>query len=89
MDLQRNSQEIAHITFSVPVGVGTTIEASIDLHTWTPVTTDTNGLGLVLLRGPDSGETEGLLVPGRCELWIRITDSPEVIVRSAGWIVLY
>lgn len=90
MDLQRNSQEYAHITFSAPPASEDLVEASVDLLTWSPVTIGLDGVGLVLLRGPASTATDGVLVGNdREELWIRITSTPEIIVRSAGWIVLY
>lgn len=90
MDLQRNSQEYAHITFSAQPTNGDVVEASVNLIDWYPVTIGGDGVGLVLLRGPAAIATEGVLVTNdREELWIRITSTPEVIVRSAGWIVLY
>lgn len=90
MDLQRNSQEYAHVEFSTAPSGGDVVEASTDLVVWQPVTIGGDGIGLVLLRGPAALATDGLLVANdREELWIRVTSTPEVIVRSAGWIVLY
>lgn len=89
MDLQRNSREYAHIIFSVTPDNGATIEASMDLITWAPVTLN-QGTGLVLLYGPGfSDQSQGLAVTATGKLWIRVTEAPEVIIRSAGIVSLY
>ena len=37
------------------------------------------GVATVLLAGPDADDTDALVVPsGGADLWIRVTDSPEV-----------
>lgn len=88
MDLQNNSQEYAHVVFSVAPSGGATVDASVDLITWQTVNF-VNGEGLVLLRGPNSTATQGILVAETGNLWIRVTNAPEVIIRSAGIVSLY
>lgn len=86
MDLQNNSQEYAHVVFSIaPSG---TVDASVDLVTWQTVNF-VNGEGLVLLSGPNSTARQGLLVLESGNLWIRVTNLPEVVIRSAGVVNLY
>lgn len=89
MDLQRYSQEYVRIDFSIAPPVGADLEASVNLVDWVPVEM-TDSVGRVLLRGPDARRSEGLLVPDDgLELYVRVADTPEDIVRSAGRIVLY
>lgn len=89
MDLQKNSLEYAHLVFSIGLPVGAITEASFDLKNWVTVTFDPDGTGKVLLRGPDYSGSTGLLVQKSGQLWIRVTASPEIIVRSAGLVQLY
>lgn len=89
MDLQKNSLEYAHLVFSVAPPQGSAVDASVDLVTWSTVTFDNDGTGKVLLRGPQSTASTGILVPKSSQLWIRVTESPEVIIRSAGIVNLY
>lgn len=89
MDLQKNSLEYAHIVFSVAPPQDAVVEASVDLLNWTPLSFDTDGTGKVLLRGPLSAASVGLLVKGTSQLYIRVTEDPEIIVRSAGMVSIY
>ena len=88
MDLQNNSQEYAYIDFSVAPAEGATVDASVDLVNWTTVTFQ-NDEGLVLLTGPNCSASEGILVQNSGPLWIRVTNSPEIVIRSAGNVNLY
>lgn len=46
--------------------------------TWT-ASTPVNGKWRILLAGPDASPTDALVVPsGGADLWIRVTDVPEV-----------
>lgn len=87
MQLPRDGLEYARITFD-DVPFGATVEASIDRETWTVIPV-TNNLGLYLLRGPDSDAVDGALVSTNSKLWIRLTDTPEVVVRAVATISLY
>lgn len=87
MQLPRDGLEYARITFD-DVPFGATVEASIDRASWTVVPV-TNSVGLYLLRGPDSVSTDGTLVATNSKLWIRVSDSPEVVVRAVATISLY
>lgn len=89
MDLQKNSLEYAHIVFSLPPATDAVTEASIDLTSWSPVVFDASGVGKVLLRGPSCSSASGILVSSSSQLWIRVTEDPEVIVRSAGIVNIY
>jgi hypothetical protein len=89
MDLQSNSQEYAHIVFSIAPSLAATVDASVDLATWQTVTFGSNGEGQVLLRGPRCTGTQGLLVTKTAPLWIRVVDDPEIVIRSAGIVSLY
>lgn len=88
MDLQSNSQEYAYIDFSIAPPQGATVDASVDLINWRTVTF-TNGEGIVLLRGPNCVQTTGLLVSADGPLYVRVTNLPEVVIRSAGVVNLY
>lgn len=50
--------------------------------TWT--TADyADGTATVLLAGPDADPSAALVVPAAgCDLWIRITDSPEILTAN-------
>jgi hypothetical protein len=38
-----------------------------------------NGVATVLLAGPDADDTDALVVPaGGADLWIKVTDTPEI-----------
>ncbi len=89
MQLPRDGQEYATLTFTVlPTGV--TVEASVDNRkTWTATISGASDLQRkILLRGPASTQTAGILVPESATLWIRVPDNPEVVVRSAGVVTL-
>lgn len=62
----------------------------MNLQDWTAVEM-IDGVGRVLLRGPDARRTDGILVTDQDnqELFVRVADAPEDIVRSAGRINLY
>lgn len=88
MDLQKNSQEYAYIDFSIAPPGGAAVDASMDQVTWTSVTFQ-NGEGVVLLTGPNCATSGGIPVLQTGPLWIRVTNAPEVIIRSAGIVNVY
>lgn len=45
--------------------------------TWTAATS-AGGKWRVLLAGPDAGSSGALVVSGAADLWVRVTDAPEV-----------
>jgi hypothetical protein len=45
--------------------------------TWTP-TAYSSGTATLLLAGPDADSTGALVVSSNADLWIRVTDAPEV-----------
>ena len=53
---------------------------------WMPVETVSQGLVRVLVRGPDGADGEGAIeLPlGNTSAVLRLTDSPEIILRPAG-----
>lgn len=89
MELPRDGQEYARISFTdLPFNV--TVEVSVDERaTWTPATggTDANERK-ILLTGPDVNPPDGLVVEHGTRLWVRVIDSPETVVRMAGQIFL-
>lgn len=90
MELPRDGQEYAHIDFTdLPFNVP--VEVSIDeRETWAATTAgDTVNQRKILLRGPDSVTTEGVLIAHDTRLWVRVVDTPETVVRAAGLISLY
>lgn len=89
MELQSHAQEYAYIDFSVAPDNTATIEASVDLNTWRALSFDSPQAGKVLLRGPKyPGAPTGLLVSKTAKLWVRISQDPEAIIRSAGEVTL-
>lgn len=88
MRLPRDGLEYANIEFS-EIPYGATVEASIDRETWTPVDV-LNNTAKYLLRGPDNPSTAGTLVTHNpTYVWIRLSDTPEQVVRNAGTVSIY
>lgn len=56
---------------------------------WYPLTVDGQE-GKILLAGPDAPETEDAVTVSESdkEVTLRVTDSPEVIIRNRGEIIL-
>lgn len=91
MNLSRIDRVYAHIPVTATLADGDTAtvtgaDVAIVRHrgaptgatTWTP-TAYAAGTAVVLLAGPDADPTAALPVPaGRSDLWLRITDTPEV-----------
>jgi hypothetical protein len=87
MRLPTDGQEYVRIQFTAyPTGV--TAEASIDRTNWVSISVDANGLGLFLVRGPGSSQSQGTLVSSNCDVWVRVDGTPEQVVRKAGTITL-
>lgn len=90
MQLPRDGRVYARITFDqLPDGT-TQVEASVDRDTWTAVPIGTDGVARYLIYGPDFTDTsQGTLVPDDCSVWVRLPDTPEVVIVRAGPVSLY
>lgn len=87
MRLPKDGQEYVRISLT-DYPPGASVEASIDRENWVSITV-TSGVGLFLCRGPLSAETDGTLVPAGTEVWVRVTGSPEQVVRKVGLLTIY
>lgn len=83
--LPRNGREYFHWTF-IGLPTGAIVEASIG-GAWHALTLDGNA-GRLLLAGPDADATGAVQVLVDEFVVMRVTDSPEIVVRDGGWINL-
>lgn len=87
IQLPRDGVEYAHFTFS-SVPAGAVFEAQVSGSAWTAIDMTGGALPRLLLRGPDAGVGTGLVVTASGEIRARVKDTPEIIVRGAGYIAL-
>lgn len=89
MHLPNAGEEYARILFS-DLPDGAAVEVSVDdQETWHLAEPGTVPNEVrILLRGPAAPSTDGLLVALQSRLWVRVTDSPELVIRDAGIIVV-
>ena len=85
-NLPRGGREYFRWEFTgLPTDHGT-VEALIG-GSWHPLTMDGSTGGL-LLAGPDADPSGAVVVTDDVRVQIRVTDNPEIIVRSGGRITL-
>lgn len=94
MHLPTDGVQYATVTFTdYPDGAGL-VEASLDRVDWWPFDLppvrqdDGTWTGKVLLRGPSAAGTAGHVVTATTSLWVRVTDTPEVLPLRAGLVTL-
>lgn len=83
--LPRTGREYFHWTFT-GLPTGAQVEASID-GVWHPLEMDGSD-GRLLLAGPDAEQGDAVKVPTNQVIPLRVTDNPEIIVRSGGSVTL-
>ncbi|MFF2054100.1 hypothetical protein ACFVU2_21015 [Leifsonia sp. NPDC058194] len=82
--LPRDGREYFHWTFTgLPDDHGA-VEAFIDGQ-WRALTMD-GAVGRLLVAGPDADSTGAVVVTADTDVKVRVTDSPEIVVRGGGWI---
>ena len=79
--LPRDGREFFHWSFT-GLPSGATVEVRIGGQ-WYPLEMD-GGEGRLLLAGPDADLGDGVRVVADEALVMRVTDSPEIVVRSGG-----
>ncbi|MDN4616392.1 hypothetical protein P5G50_18245 [Leifsonia sp. F6_8S_P_1B] len=85
-NLPRAGREYFHWTFNgLPDDHGP-VEAFISGQ-WRPLTMDGAG-GRILLAGPDADSAGAVVVSANQQVQLRVTDTPEVIIRDGGSIRL-
>lgn len=88
IELPRDGAEYVHVTLEAyPSDVA--VEVSLDNRvTWTVVNDrDDDGKPIILVRGPKAPAGTNL-IERTTRLWVRVNDSPEVVVRPGGFITL-
>jgi hypothetical protein len=94
MHLPADGVQYATVTFTEYPEGATVVEASLDRATWWPFDlppvrqADGTWEGKVLLRGPDAASSDGHPVTATTALWVRVTDTPEVLPLRAGLVTL-
>ena len=84
--LTRDGREYFHWTFTgLPDDHGA-VEVQIGGQ-WCALTMD-GSVGRLLVAGPDADPTGAIVVSTDTDVKVRVTDSPEVVVRGGGWIRL-
>lgn len=85
--LPRDGAEYAHFYFS-SLPDGAVFEAQVAGGAWHSLDMGGGPVPRLLLCGPDSGVTSGVVVAADGEIRARVRDAPEVIVRGAGYVAL-
>lgn len=101
MQLARLDKKYAHIAVTATLADGApAVPAAVEVALLAPYgrptaatawtgTTYTNGDAVVLLAGPDADPTGALVIPtDGADLWIRVTDSPEVVAVRVDRIIV-
>lgn len=90
MQLPRAGREFARWTIATDQPISGIEARIVGANQWHPCDYDPEaGIGRLLVYGPDCNETdEGVLIAATCCLELRVTDSPEIVIRDGGWITL-
>lgn len=86
--LPRDGAEYAHFFFSSTPDSDAVLEAQVAGGAWTALDMAGGPVPRLLLRGPDAPAGTGLTVVADGEIRVRVRDTPEIIVRGAGYVAL-
>ncbi|UAJ78296.1 hypothetical protein IT072_02290 [Leifsonia sp. ZF2019] len=86
MYLDRGGREFIKWTFTGLPGDHGAVEVKLG-DEWHALDV-TGNVGSILLAGPDADPTGAVVVTTDTDVKVRVTDSPEIVVRGGGWIRL-